>query len=309
MQSAVVGARLAVCFLVSAHYEASTLGRLEAEAAQHGDLLFLPEHETPAILTHATRYSKYAKKGRGMPTFKQWAFFRHAAALLPSVPFVGKLDDDSALNPPLLLGMLEHMTCKPRLFIGSINWASVVPRAENTGVRLDRCGFGWSMGPSLNNFGTTFGSHFPACDSIGGVPPFPYAMGAGYIFSSALLRWVATDPKVVGWVEEARGAEREALQWQKFEDTSTGYWLTYSPEPVEYVDIGAWIHDMACHVLGEEKRKRVGLYHPPSNSSVITHNLKMGGQKVAWELMQLHSTYDHQRCKRDWPNAPGFLTS
>ena len=26
--------------------------------------------------------------------------------------------------------MLEHMACKPRLFIGSINWASVVPRAE-----------------------------------------------------------------------------------------------------------------------------------------------------------------------------------
>ena len=79
MTSAVVGARLAVCFLVSAHYGASTLGRLEAEAARHGDLLFLPEHETPSILTRATRYSRYAKMGRGMPTFKQWAFFRHAA--------------------------------------------------------------------------------------------------------------------------------------------------------------------------------------------------------------------------------------
>ena len=39
------------------------------------------------------------------------------------VMFVGKLDDDSALNPPVLLGMLEHMTCKERLFVGSINWA------------------------------------------------------------------------------------------------------------------------------------------------------------------------------------------
>ena len=168
-------------------------------------------------------------------------------------------------------------------------------------MRLDRCGFGWSMNPALNNFGTSFGSQFPACDSLGGVPPFPYAMGAGYIFSSALLRWVATEPKVVGWVEEARGGpEREALQWQKYEDTSTGYWLTYSPEPVEYVDIGAWVHDMLCHELGEEKRQRVGLYHPPSNSSIITHNLKNGGQTVAWELMQPHSTYDHRRCMSDW---------
>ena len=87
-------------------------------------------------------------------------------------------------------------------------------------------------------------SFFPACDGIGAPPPFPYAMGAGYIFSSALLKWAATDPSVVGWIEAARGPDREALQWQKFEDTSTGYWLTYSPQPVEYVDIGAWIHDM-----------------------------------------------------------------
>ena len=55
-----------------------------------------------------------------------------------------------------------------------------------------------------------------------------------------------------------------------------------------------------CHELGEEKRQRVGLYHPPSNSSIITHNLKNGGQTVAWELMQPHSTYDHRRCMSDW---------
>ena len=55
-----------------------------------------------------------------------------------------------------------------------------------------------------------------------------------------------------------------------------------------------------CHELGEEKRQRVGLYHPPSNSSIITHNLKNGGQTAAWELMQPHSTYDHRRCMSDW---------
>ena len=46
-------------------------------------------------------------------------------------------------------------------------------------------------------------------------------------------------------MEEARGGpEREALQWQKYEDTSTGYWLSYSPATVQYVDIGAWVLDM-----------------------------------------------------------------
>ena len=60
------------------------------------------------------------------------------------------------------------------------------------------------------------------------------------------------------------------------------------------------VHDMQCHELGEEKRRRVGLYRPPSNSSIITHNLKRGGHTVAWELMQPRSTYDHRRCTNDW---------
>ena len=126
--------------------------------------------------------------------------------------------------------------------MGAINWAGVVPRAEDSGVRLDRCGFGWGLRASLHNYGTSFGArgsagYIEACDLRGAALPLPYATGAGYIFSAALLRWVATDPKVVGWVAEAAGPEREALQWQKYEDTTTGYWLTHSPEPVEYVRV------------------------------------------------------------------------
>ena len=36
--------------------------------------------DEPRVLCRKrTRYSNYSKLGRGMPTFKQWAFFRHAA--------------------------------------------------------------------------------------------------------------------------------------------------------------------------------------------------------------------------------------
>ena len=55
---------------------------------------------------------------------------------------------------------------------------------------------------------------------------------------------------------------------------------------MQYVDVGVWIHDMVCHERGEEKRAKVGLYRPPTSSSVITHNLKKGGFAAAWELMQ-----------------------
>ena len=149
--------------------------------------------------------------------------------------------------------------------MGAINWAGVVPRAEDSGVRLDRCGFGWGLRASLHNYGTSFGArgragYIEACDLRGAALPLPYATGAGYIFSAALLRWVATDPKVVGWVAEAAGPEREALQWQKYEDTSTAYWVSYSPATVQYVDIGPLIHDAACHVDGARKRARDGTY-------------------------------------------------
>lgn len=105
---------------------------------------------------------------------------------------------------------------------------------------------------------------------------------------------------------DARGGpEREALQWQKYEDTSTGYFLTYSPEPVEYVDIGAWVHDMTCHAGGEENRTRGGLYRPATRSTIIAHSLKRGGDfSAAWRLMQPNTSYDDRRSKAARPTWP-----
>ena len=93
-----------------------------------------------------------------MPTFKQYAFFQHAAAHWGVVPFVAKFDDDTAPSLRLLLPLLAayHPRCpgSPRLaFAGAINWAGFVPRADDFGVRGDRCGFGWSLRASLTNFG------------------------------------------------------------------------------------------------------------------------------------------------------------
>ena len=43
-----------------------------------------------------------------MPTFKQYAFFQHAAAMLPNVPYVGKLDDDTAANLPWYPSVIQR---------------------------------------------------------------------------------------------------------------------------------------------------------------------------------------------------------
>ncbi|KAL3916145.1 MAG: hypothetical protein SGPRY_006947, partial [Prymnesium sp.] len=249
------------------------LSSLFREHSEHGDVLLLEAPESSMLLKRPTKYSNFTKKGRGMPTY---AFFQHAAAFLPGVPWVGKLDDDTVPNLPLLLPLLSSLRCLRTAFLGAMNFAGVVPLSRHAGVassvhirvRADRCGFGWTLNAALSNFGKDVGTpgqawresrisgqgYWPACDRLGAVLPFPYGIGA-----------------------EAYGPGREEGQWQKFEDTTTGYWLSYSPERVQYIDIGAWVHNMHCDQRGEIKRRGGALSRPPSNESLLVHDLKHGG--------------------------------
>ena len=301
MRDPAVGVSLGVCFLLSSRYGAVEMERLEPEASQHGDMIFLPADETSSRYG-PTKKSGYAKKGRGMPTFKQFSFFAHAARRLPSVAFVGKLDDDSAINPPLMLGILSQLRCRDNVVVGAINWASLIPRAPDVGNRAERCGFGWTMYPALHNFGLTgLDAATPAsCVDRGAVPPFPYPIGAAYIFSGPLLRWIATSQEVTGWVAAAlQDEQHEALQWQKFEDSTTGYWLSYAPGGARFVDISKYMHDFACRPDGERARWHSQLYRPPANTTLVTHQLKRGGFRTTAMLMRTGAVYDHVACLRD----------
>ena len=168
-----------------------------------------------------------------------------------------------------------------------------------------RSGFGWDLSAALNNFGSSFGTpstpgYVESCDTRGAVLPFPYGTGAGYFFSAALLQHVATSAEVTQWVADAAGPEHETLQWQKFEDTSTGYMVSRAPRTVHYIDIGPLVHDIACHPQGERKRRGGATYRPPANSSVLVHNLKgPAAFSFAWEHMQPETTpYEHERCEQ-----------
>lgn len=76
-----------VRFIMSA--QGDPHGTLRREATIHRDLLLVDAPETPMVISDATKYSNYTRRGRGMPTFKIFAFFRHAAAMRPRFPFVG----------------------------------------------------------------------------------------------------------------------------------------------------------------------------------------------------------------------------
>jgi len=330
-----VGRTVVVCFLLSARTPAEALEPMQREHAEHGDMLFLDSPETPWLITQPTKYSGFKMRGRGMPTFKQYAssstrskcaqqackrsprhtasphryaFFQHAAAHHAPVPYVGKIDDDTAPNLRVLVPFLQRLGClgpSPLALVGAINWAAIVPRALEFGVRGDRCGFGWDLSAALNNFGSSFGTpgtpgYVESCDTRGAVLPFPYGTGAGYFFSAALLQHVATSAEVTQWVADAAGPEHETLQWQKFEDTSTGYMVSRAPRTVHYIDIGPLVHDIACHPQGERKRRGGATYRPPANSSVLVHNLKgPAAFSFAWEHMQPETTpYEHERCEQ-----------
>ena len=73
-----------------------------------------------------------------------------------------------------------------------------------------------------------------------GVVPRPKPPQPHFSESSRLAEQRSSSPvQVSRWVLEARGPSREALQWQKFEDTTLGYWLQYAPfaPQIRYVDV------------------------------------------------------------------------
>ena len=138
MTSPQVGTSVGVCFLLSAYGELPPRGEgWAAEAEANGDVLLLQVAETRQLLTANTRYSNYTKRGRGMPTFKQFAFFRHAATLLPRVAYIGKIDDDTAVNLRLLVPVLQLARCLPNVLLGSVRRPSNLDPNPDPDLDLD----------------------------------------------------------------------------------------------------------------------------------------------------------------------------
>jgi hypothetical protein len=241
------------------------------------------------------------------PHMDRYRFFVQAVDMMPSEgAFVAKVDDDTSVNLRELAPALAALRCHRHLFLGAIGWTAWVPRAERMGVRGLPCAQAAGLWDSL----ATFGSHRPydrheprSCAEMGAVLPYPYGFGMGYIFSSPLLRWLANDREVRAWVDEAAGPSREVLQWQHYEDTTTGYWLAHAPEAagikVTYLSIARWAHDFGCTVNGEQERRQAQIVRPPGAHSILVHRLKSGGFETAWRAFSANASYEHARCTSD----------
>ena len=269
-----------VCFIMSK----------QSHVLAEKNTIFVDAPESAHFFSTPPKYNRKKNKlGRGMPTFKQFAFFKTAIARWPGAKYIAKFDDDTLPNMPKIMQMLSSPYTKYAL-LGGIHWSAAIPKSQEAGVLIDRCAFGWNAIASLRNYGKTPWS-VKGCDERGAVLPFPYAAGAGYIFSYALLSALTSSARVNKWVEKASEKTHEVLQWQKNEDLTTGYWLSYLALNISYVDMD--LHDHSCTTSA----KTTGLYRPSSPNSVLVHNLKCHKNTAyAWKLMQ-NKSYTRQECQ------------
>lgn len=305
---------LLACFLLTLRSRTSTPS-LSIEAARERDLVFFDVPESATLTEVQARRAGYRKRRHGHCVFKNYAWFRHVQKFWQHVPWVAKVDDDTFLNVPLLLGTLRALRCHEHVFLGPMMWTSWLNEVRALGIRSLPCGFstGGLLG-ALNFlrdrtlmsilFGSARSVTNRPCDALGATPPFPFALGGGYIFSAPLLAWLANASDIREWVEAAQAARTGESQVVFFSDTTTGYWLSFAPMPILYVDVAAFSHDHCCHREGPAyeahaadtiKRRGGGAsrvqwrcnphmnHRPPTSSSLIVHGLKQGGFDFALE--------------------------
>ena len=295
------------CFLLSSRGPAERQEALRREAKQQRDMLFFDVAESATLSADQARLAGFKKRVHGHCVFKNYAWVRHAATHWPRVPWVAKVDDDSLVNLPPTLDLLRSLGCHRHAFVGPMLWTSWLPALREVGIRSLPCGYstGGLLG-ALQKLSqpitTLFDLHRrisnTPCDELGAVPPFPFALGGGYVFSSALLQRLASSPLVAQWVaaaEATQGHEGEP-QVVFFSDTTMGYWLSLltkddaqkggeegmEEDAIAYVDIMPWAHDSCCpgpsQAKGSKARTcRQSNTRPPSPTSLLVHGLKRGG--------------------------------
>ena len=275
-----VGQSVVVCFLIGRRQvAASTLAVLDSEAAEFRDLLFLPVTDGCVNMVSIG---------------KAHAFWTRAAQLMrpqlhssvQPLRHVGKVDDDSFVNAPLLLEILDRLHCWQRLYFGAFGFTGYQPRG------FQNCGFAWGGGGSYAKYG---------CAQAGAHPPFPFAFGQLQILSGALVRALARSSDAAEFAAAA-----EALpNLQTNEDSALGLWLTRLRH-VGYVTLSAssW-HNLGCFPSS-------GMYRQPNNATLVAHRLiTLEAMRYVWRVMHDGEPADALQCTNAMirgSNKPGPLS-
>ena len=259
--------------------------------------------DTVQLTEEQARRSGFRRRHHGHCVFLNFAWFSHCANMWPGVPWIGKVDDDTFVNLPHIVGTLEQLGCHRHAFVGPMQWTSWLPEVRALGIRSLPCGIsvGGLLGalkklsePMVTLFNADESITREGCDTLGATLPFPFALGGGYFLSSSLNHWVGKQSVAIrNWVSEAQRAPVGTPQVVFFSDTTTGYWVSRAPMPVTYIDIGPFSHDLCCP--GQCSRGR----RLPTPSSFLVHGLKRGGFHFAHNLTAQASASQVSSCFDD----------
>ena len=177
------------------------------------------------LLLHA------AESGRSLGTYLlTLAFFRHALAHQPRIPFIGRADDDSLFDPPTVLAELEAVGASAHVVYGPYHeWYQWMPRAM-----MPTC-FAYSTGRFHSTINTTIARCAAAaaaaaaartpngtalapplltrradreCLYAEAVGPYPYAKGPLVVYTRQVLERLLALPQASADEAYALGARK-----------------------------------------------------------------------------------------------------
>ena len=230
------------------------LAALREEHAHFGDVLVL-----------AGSAEIHAGGTSGLKTLTWW---KHVAAHLPNVEWVGKCDDDTLVNVPRLLMRLPlAATAQPRALFGTIKWGCYSDRR----LKWEPSWREWKCGRT--EFARSQAPGEPANLSLTYEGPYQLALGWFFAMPRRLALLLANCRYAQWFHERAVHATAEPFL-RKEDDPLNGFWLykclrEAGEGPVQPLrTMGeAEAHNMACI-------SPHGLYRRPSNSSIAVHFLK-----------------------------------
>ena len=261
---------------------------LAKEHAAHGDVLVL---EGSAEIHQG-----------GTSGLKTLTWWKHVAAKLPNVVWVGKCDDDTLVNVPKLLARLPPVeSAPPRALFGTIKWGCY----SDARLKWEPSWKEWKCGRT--QFARSQAPGEPANLSLTYEGPYQLALGWFFAMPRRLAVRLA-ECRYANWFHErAIHATREPFL-RKEDDPLNGFWLYKclreagegAVQPLRSMSEGE-AHNMAC-ISGK------GLYRRPSNSSIAVHFLKTVsamryvGAVLRWERQGVSTKHTKSCCARMvWP--------
>ena len=307
-----VGRWTLACFVVGRiGVKKKDLAKLDAEAAVHGDVIFLrgtQDGRGPFVtISKLHAWFRLASELLGLiDRGPDAASMEDEAALLKpdnprkpittgplgaSVRHIAKVDDDTFIHLPVMQSDLDSLHCVNNLYYGIFSHSGYNP------ITFTKCGFDY--GPAGGRY-----RRYNCANATGKAhgaahPPFPWTSGALMLASTPLIVRLASDPAIGEFVRRSADPTLPHQPDMKpghntDEDVAMGFWLSRfhrsAVAPITYVRINERLTNLGC-------RMHSGLYRPPRNHSVGSHFVKSaGGMEYVWGLLVNGDKHNVTKC-------------